>query len=1006
MRRMVFQWSWLALLAGLPFQALRADDGSRLRAEFEQRVVPFMQRYCLDCHQGAEAEAMLDLTRYAKPADVARGYQTWAELRERLELKEMPPSDSEPQPAEAERKAVIAWIDAFRTYEAEQHAGDPGPVPVRRLSNSETNYSIRDLTGVDIRPTREFPVDPANEAGFDNSAESLTISPALLNKYLAAARYVAEHLVLTPDGIEFAPHPVVTDTDRDKYCVKRIVDFYLRQPTDYADYFYAAWQHRLAGDGMSIEQRAEAAKISPKYLRQIDALLNAEGPVLPVPALPQATAQGSPEVEIGMGPLAVVRRMWRDLPDDLSQAEAARQGCEKLRDFVIDLRKRLEPDIDDLQIRGIHVGSQPFVLWKNGQYKSYRQKPYLKWLGKLSPGADSRAIADALTVPEERQAYEDFELEVRRFCRIFPDAFYISERGRDYVGKPKDQQEKGRLLSAGFHSMMGYYRDDEPLMKLVLDSRQRAELDRLWQELDFVTSAPMRQYTGFVWFERTDSITMRDPEFDFARAEDKSVTTPAMIERLAATYLAKAERLGADETQRAAIEDYFLTINQQIQWVENARRLAEPHHIDALIDFAERAFRRDLTTMEKADLRVFYERLRAEDDLSHEEAVQDVLVSILMSPEFYFRTDLAATSTGRTALSDEELASRLSYFLWSSIPDEALRETARQNRLHEPATLRTEIKRMLADDRISALATEFGGQWLDFRRFEEHNSVDRETFPSFDDQLRTAMFEEPIRFLEHLMREDRSVLECLDADYTIVNGPLAEHYGIALPAGSSTNAEQSDGADSWQVVPARAAGRGGLLTMSVFLTQNAPGRRTSPVKRGYWVVRRLLGEHIPPPPPNVPEIPNDETKLGELTLRETLAKHREHASCAGCHNRIDSIGLVFENYGPIGELREKDLSGNPVDTRAIFPSGDQGEGVDALRSYLLKHRQNDFIENLSRKLLSFALGRTLLLSDEPLLAQMRSNLAANDYRFSSLIETIVLSPQFLQKRGTAEFARE
>lgn len=1050
MRRMAFQRPGLALLATLPFfcsRAAVADDGARLRAEFEQRVVPFMQRFCLDCHQGEQAEAMLDLSRYAKPADVARGYQTWAELRERLELKEMPPSDSEPQPTDAERHEMVQWIDAFRNYEAEQHAGDPGPVPLRRLSNSETNYSIRDLTGVDIRPTREFPVDPANEAGFDNSAESLSVSPALLNKYLSAARYVAEHMVLTPDSIQFAPHPVVTDTDRDKYCVKRIVDFYLQQPTDYADYFYVAWQHRHASDGLSIEERAQAAGISPKYLRQVAAALNADGPILPVPAVPPVLAvppaqsvptadkrddesgdesddQGAddsddnqepaaselsqeptPEVAIGLGPLAVIRRMWQDLPNDPERTDAARSGCEKLRDFVIDLRKRLEPDVEDLKIQGIHVGSQPFVLWKNGQYASYRQKPYLKALVKLAPGADSRAIADALSVPENPKDYEAFELEVRRFCRIFPDAFYISERGRDYVGKPRAEQEKGRLLSAGFHSMMGYYRDDQPLMKLVLDSDQQAELDRLWQELDFVTSAPMRQYTGFVWFERTDSVTMRDEEFDFARAEDKSVTTPAMIERLAATYLTKAERLGATETQLSAIEDYFIGINQQIQWVENARRLAEPHHIDALLDFAQRAFRRDLSNSEKAELRAFYQLLRVQDGLTHEEAVQDVLVSILMSPEFYYRTDLAASSPGRKSLNDEELASRLSYFLWSSIPDDRLREHARQKRLHEPETLRSEIERMLADDRIRAFATEFGGQWLDFRRFEEHNSVDRQRFPSFNDELRTAMFEEPIRFLEHLIREDRSVLECLNADYAIVNEPLARHYGIDVPVAATSSKEPSS-ASGWHQVPAQASGRGGLLTMSVFLTQNAPGRRTSPVKRGYWVVRRLLGEHIPPPPPNVPELPTDETQLGELTLRETLAQHREHASCAGCHNRIDSIGLVFESYGPIGELRDKDLSGNPVDTRATFPSGDEGEGVEALRSYLLQHRQNDFIDNLSRKLLSFALGRTLLLSDEPLLAEMRKDLAANDYRFSSLIETIVLSPQFLQKRGTAELVRE
>jgi hypothetical protein len=1004
-------------------------------------VRPLITEFCIQCHQGEQAEAMLDLTRFQQPADVARSHQTWGEVRQRLLDGDMPPADTEPRPTTPQTQAVVEWIDAFRNHEAAKRAGDPGPVPVRRLSNSEFNYSIRDLTGVDIRPTREFPVDPANEAGFDNSAESLTMSPALLNKTLAAARFVAEHLVLTPDGIAFAPHPVMTDTDRDKYCVKRIVEFYQRQPTELADYFFAAWQQRVAHDGLTAEQRARQLGISPSYLAEVLAVLHADGPTLtpeptppaaratsadatPVPPAPENTQpentqpadpaavaaeaayrtarQEHIQQSAGQGPLAVVRRLWRDLPDDPQQVEQARHGCERLRDFVRDLRQRLEPDIRDLKARGIHTGCQPFVLWKNDQYAAYRQQPFMEHLRNLAPGADSRSVTSALTVPEEPEALAAFETEVRRFCRVFPDAFYVSERGRDYVGVPKEKQEKGRLLSAGFHSMMGYYRDDEPLRKLILSSEQREELDRLWQELDFVTSAPMRQYTGFIWFERTDSPTLRDPEFDFARAEDKQVTSPEMIERLAAAYLAKARRLGAEDIPLVAIQDYFRNINRQIQSVERARRLAEPHHLNALIDFAERAYRRDLSDSERSGLRVFYDRLRSRDALSHEEAVQDVLVSILMSPEFCYRVDLAATQPQRGPLTDDELASRLSYFLWSSIPDETLRQLAREGRLRDPEILRAQVRRMLTDSRIRGLATEFGGQWLDFRRFESHNSVDRQRFPSFNDELRSAMFEEPIRLLEHILREDRSVLECVAADYLIVNPVLAKHYGIRLPAGSRQSAPEN-----WFSVPASAAeGRGGLLTMAVFLTQNAPGLRTSPVKRGYWVVRRLLGEHIPAPPPNVPELPDDESKLGQLTLRDMLARHREHTSCAGCHNRFDSIGLVFESFGPIGEQRSRDLAGNAVDTQATFPNGEEGRGVEDLRNYLQQHRQQDFIDNLARKMLSFALGRTLLLSDEPLVADLARQLAADDYRFSSLIESIVLSPQFLQKRGTAESTTE
>jgi hypothetical protein len=317
------------------------------------------------------------------------------------------------------------------------------------------------------------------------------------------------------------------------------------------------------------------------------------------------------------------------------------------------------------------------------------------------------------------------------------------------------------------------------------------------------------------------------------------------------------------------------------------------------------------------------------------------------------------------------------------------------NSLHEPETLMAQTRRMLRDPKALGLATEFLGNWLDFRRFEEHNSVDRERFPMFDDQLRAAMYQEPIRFFANIVAEDRSLLDLIDSKRTFVNPVLAAHYGIdGLEWGNPNDTE------AWQMVEdARAYGRGGLLSMAVFLTKNAPGLRTSPVKRGYWVVRRLLGERIPPPPPNVPELPEDESQLGDLTLRETLALHREHSSCAGCHNRIDSIGLVFEGFGPVGERRELDLGGRPVDTSAQFPDGSQRDGVEDLRDYLRERRQLDFVDSFNRKLLSYALGRSLQLSDETLLEAMRSQLQANDFRIGAAFETIVISPQFLNKRG-------
>jgi hypothetical protein len=924
-------------------------------------IRPFLERYCVSCHGSRKPKGKLDLSRDKTVADIVNNPQRWERVLERLRAREMPPENAPRQPTSLERVAVIDWIRELRDRVAERNAGDPGIVLARRLSNAEFDYTIRDLTGVDIRPTREFPVDPANEAGFDNSGESLVMSKTLVEKYVAAARMIADHVVLKPEGLVFAPHPVVTDTDRDKYCVGRIIDFYRRHQVDYADYFMAAWrfQHReaLARPRASLREFADEARLSPKYLATVWSLLQESQPP---------------------GALGEVQAQWRKLPNDARKQAEVRQACERLRDLVVRLRKQFTPRVQPLQVKGISQGSQPFVLWRNDQ---------LAGLHRHYTGDPNSADAEADA----------------RFCRAFPDAFVVTERAPYY---DPGSSPKGRLLSAGFHLMHGFYRDDGPLCELVLDEAARREIDTLWDELHFVTLDPMRQYKDFIFFERAEPPRfMIEDTFDFARSEDKDATSAAKIKQLRSAYLAKARENGASDQALAAMETYFTTISKNVRQVEQARLAAEPSHLTALQSFTARAYRRPLSSNEQDDLVRYYRKLRDQDQLSHEDAIRDTIASVLLSPHFCYRLQLAsvgpASRAGREApqvrlgspdlqpLSDYELASRLSYFLWSSMPDAELLAHAAAGDLHKPAVLKAQARRMLRDARVRGLATEFLGNWLDFRRFEEHNAVDRQRFPSFTNQLRQAMFEEPIRYFIDIAQRDRPVLDLLYGKDTFVNRPLARHYGIPQPA-----------KDEWvHVEDATPYERGGLLPMAVFLTKNAPGLRTSPVKRGYWVVRSVLGERIPPPPPTVPELPKDEAKLGELTLPQHLARHRADKNCAACHDRFDSVGLVFEGFGPIGERRAKDLGGRPVQTIATFPDGKERNGLDGLRQYLRDKRQDDFVDNLCKKLLSYALGRGLLLSDKKTLDQMRTRLTADNFAFGSLVEVIVASPQFLNKRG-------
>lgn len=956
----------VALLTCCGILADEPNEASLQRA-FEREVRPFLARYCFECHGESDPEAKLDLTIFRNTEQVRRLHQTWREIKERVHAKEMPSTDSSEQPTDEERQRFVAWIQSQRDFFAKQHAGDPGTVLARRLNNAEFNYTVRDLTGVDIRPTRAFPVDPANEAGFDNSGESLSMSPALLKKYLGAAREISDHLVLTPEGMHFAPHPVVTLTDRDKYCVKRIVQFYERQPIDLAEYFLACWLIRTAGpaEAGGMEAVARSRGLSLKYLKQVATLLLRD--------------------QEELGPTQRLRTLWESLPREPGEQAAALEGCRRMADFVQAIRPKLNPFVENLSGAGVHKGSQTFVLWKNRQYAAHRttfQPDVLQSFGRLQ---DMKVDGFEVSVPKDAEELRRYEQAMAEFCATFPDRFYVSERGRDYLDKPNPYGEKGRLLSAGFHSMMGYFRDDQPLYDLILSEAEQQEIDGLWDELNYVASAPMRQYSSFVWFERTDSGFMRDPEFDFARAEDKSVTEESMIRRLGKVYLAKVVHQGGDGEVVQAVEEYFRNINDEIRRVELQRREAEPKHLRALLSFAARAYRRSLSEAEELDLQAYYHNLR-QDGLSHDVAMQDCVVALLMSPHFCYRLDLLGDGDQTRPLDADELASRLSYFLWSSMPDDALFAAADSGQLTNRDALLGQVDRMLDDERVVGLAREFAGHWLDFRRFEEHNSVDRERFSQFDDSLRQAMFEEPVRFFVRIVKENRSVKEFLFADWTMVNGALAKHYGVDV-----------DSPGWYRLEDANQIGRGGLLPMAVFLTKNSPGLRTSPVKRGYWVVRQLLGEHIPAPPPDVPDLPEDESQLGDRTLRDVLKSHREHPNCAACHERFDSIGLVFEGYGPIGGRRTLDLGGRMVETDAVFPDGSTGDGVEGLRDYVAT-REDEFVENLCRKFLAYALGRTLLLTDEQLVQDMMEQLKQDDYRFRSLTRKVVTSRQFLHKR--------
>ncbi len=336
-------------------------------------------------------------------------------------------------------------------------------------------------------------------------------------------------------------------------------------------------------------------------------------------------------------------------------------------------------------------------------------------------------------------------------------------------------------------------------------------------------------------------------------------------------------------------------------------------------------------------------------------------------------------------VNDYELASRLSYFLWSSMPDEELFALAAQGKLHDPKVLTAQARRMLKDPKAQALAENFAGQWLQLRNLA-NVAPDPARFPDFNDKLRAAMRTETELFFKAVMNEDRSVLDFIDARYTYLNEPLARHYGIPGVKG-----------EQFRRVTLTDSRRGGLITQASILTVTSNPTRTSPVKRGKWVLEQLFGTPPPPPPPGVTQLADD--KKGPLvgTLRQRMEQHRKDPMCASCHARMDPIGFGLENFDAVGRWRTKD-GGLPVDASGTLPGGQSFNGPAQLKA-ILKSKKGLFVRCLSGKMLTYALGRGLEPADTCVVDTIAKTVEKNNYRFSALITAIVQSAPFRQRRG-------
>ncbi len=993
-------------------------------------IKPIVDEFCLTCHSTKKQKGDFDLEIHASAEGMRRHPKVWQHVLGQMNDAEMPPKDK-PQPTPEQREKLLTWIRTSLDAVARERTGDPGPVVLRRLSNAEYTYTIRDLTGIaTLAPTKEFPVDGAAGEGFTNTGMSLVMSPALVTKFLDAGKDIARHALLVPDGIRWTAGTSRRDGTDD--LLKDIRAFYARYtvvgesgtvnlqginldrshgaklPLD--RYLNAALELR---DGGNLDAVAAKHRLSAKYLRSLEEYLtaktdadadaglrgrwqNARAKDIPtlvaeVDRWQKVLWKFNPVGKVGwpkgparwmeaISPLAARHEVKLKLPDK-------NDGNDQLISLVAeDAGGGMKPGIVIWQEPKLIIAGRPPVLLKDvatvvdsnlrfGNHPTdaviavsdlavrapavitlripgaLAAKAELVANVTLSGGSDAHAVrarlvtgapsltqvdwwsgdpATPLLTQPEGTAHRRISTVITDLQRLFPASVCYTRI------VPVDEVVTLTL----------FFREDVELKRLALNDAETAELDRLWQQLHFISQQALIQVDAF---EQLWQYATQDGD-------------PASLEPMRKPT---AER--AEEFRRYQVA-------------------CEPKQLDGIIAFADQAYRRPLTDSERAGLRSLYQTLRTQE-IPHEESIRLVLARVLVSPGFLYKAERPAPGKDQRAVSGSELATRLSYFLWSSQPDQELRSLAESGRLNEAEVLTAQVRRMLAEERAERLALEFGLAWLHLHGVDTLDEKSERHFPTFT-ALRGDLHEEAVRFLADLLQNNRSLLSVIDADHTFLNENLAKHYGIPGITGSE-----------WRRVDGvRKHHRGGVLGLGAGLAKHAGASRTSPILRGNWIAEVLLGDKLPRPPKGVPQLPEDEN-AARMTMREITERHTADPNCSSCHARIDPYGYTMESFDPIGRWRDSDVPDKRLDTKVKVPDGSEIDGVEGLRAYLLGKRREAFVQQFCRKLLGFALGRGTQLSDEPLLTEMQAKLAANNYRVTIAIESIVQSRQFREIRG-------
>jgi mono/diheme cytochrome c family protein len=1064
------------------------------------------QKYCFECHGTYKPEAGLSIERLLAEGELGPQSEHWEKIADAIETEVMPPVEALEFPTAAERTAAANWVRGSLNAYAEAHAGDPGRVTVRRLTSAEYAYAIEDLTGIPIKVGIDASSDSVGGEGFTNFGDVQFVQDASIERYLEAAKQVANHAVIGSGPMEFFTDPGRTGLElsalariNDLYATRgfRVVSGEGGRPFGlerYGKAFFVAWQfkHRAALGMPRATVRDLAAKegITGRFADHVWSVVNR--PNLGYPsremvdrwkALPAPTSDVAASLEAAraatddLSEYLTTWPSWFFARGDLAAGGAGDESPLAFNDETLRVMAQREftYQLGPRAARGrgaapapagptkIHLlfsslnptpGVKPVVIWRNarvvtrvgggpgrggaavgrgrGPAPALSEQPLRELLpadvaarlafGTSPDGSPMGPNDFAITGPVTFDV--DFPVTQGILAQLIMDA----ELGADRNGVVRvmlSDRPEGSFRDANTRTIFadaasaGYktYRAGMAEYASLLPPNSHGEAnpadkDPVPAPFDNTYNSP--EHDAFVLkvkYQRTDEFFTENmvDGADRDRLEhawnDLFGSWPyhnAYLDMLADHYKVDLKGMRIADMSPAtiaslpeAMRQYVAPLRAHYDRVTAAFKRAENGHLDDVLSFASRAWRRPLTEAEKGRLRAFYQDARAGHELDHDDAVRMVIARILVSPAFLYRLETVADNQAEKPLTGWEMASRLSFFLWSSIPDEELRRAAAAGELSQPARLEAQVRRMVADPKARRIATEFFGQWLGFYRFDEFRGVDRARFPEFTERVQDAMYDEAVVTFDYLVRQNRPLAEMFFADYTFLNKPLADFYGVKAEVPASGEMVKVEGANAFN--------RGGLLRLGSVLTTTSAPLRTSPVKRGDWILRRILGTPTPPPPADAGSLPSDPAAFGGMTLRERLTEHKRNPTCANCHLRIDPLGFPLERFDAIGRTREVYQDGAAVDDTGEFADRTSIVGAQGLLDYL-RSRDGQVMKTFSKKVLGYALGRTVMASDNPLINEMAT--AGGRASFADLAVRVATSRQFRHHQGAGTNAPE